>query len=130
MKLDEIVGRYVALRDKKEEIAKRQKDELRPYNDALDKIEAALLNYFNQSGSDSCKTPAGTAFTSTRTSDTVADRDIFFGWVFERNAVDMLDSRCNKTAVEQYLESTGELPPGINRRVEKIVCIHRPKNEH
>ena len=130
MKLDEIVGRSVALRDKKEEIAKRQKDELRPYNDALEKIEAALLNYVNQSGSDSCKTTAGTAFTSTRTSDTVADSDVFFGWVFERNAIDMLDSRCNKTAVEQYLDSTGELPPGINRRVEKIVCIHRPKNEH
>jgi hypothetical protein len=130
MKLDEIVGRYVALRDKKEEIAKRQKDELRPYNEALDKIEAALLNYFNQSGSDSCKTTAGTAFTSTRTSATVADRETFFDWVLEHNALDMLESRCNKTAVEQYLDSAGELPPGINRRVEKTVCVHRPKNEH
>ena len=130
MKLDEIVGRYVALRDKKEEIAKRQKDELRPYNDALEKIEAALLNYFNASGSDSCKTPAGTAFTSTRSSATVADRQVFFDWVLEHNALDMLESRCNKTAVEQYLDLAGELPPGINRRVEKTVCIHRPKNEH
>jgi hypothetical protein len=130
MKLDEIVGRYVALRDKKEEIAKQQKEALRPYNDALEKIEAALLNYFNQSGSDSCKTPAGTAFTSTRSSATVADREAFFGWVLEHNALDMLEARCAKLAVEQYLDSTGELPPGVNRRVEKIVCIHRPKNEH
>ena len=129
MKLDEIVGRYVALRDKKEEIAKRQKAELKPYNDALDKIEAAMLEYFNRSGSESCKTAAGTAFTSTRTSATVADREAFFGWVLEHDALDMLESRCAKLAVEQYLESTGELPPGINRRVEKIVCVHRPKNE-
>ena len=38
----------------------------------------------------------------------------------------LLEKRPLKTAVEARLESTGEFPPGLNRRAEKVVTINRP----
>jgi len=122
----EKIAAYVRLRDQKEAIEKRHKEELAPIREWLEKIEVSLFRDLESVGADSMKTEGGTAFFSTRVSVTTADRGAFFDFVRDNGEWDLLEARPSKAAVEAYLETTGELPPGVSRRAEKVVSIHRP----
>ena len=38
---------------------------------------------------------------------------------------DFLESRVNKTALDQFIEEHGDLPPGVTRNVEQIINVRR-----
>ena len=65
-----VVDRYVKLRDMKAELDRAHKDKVKQIDDALTKLEAALLQHLNASGSESVGTASGTAFKTTKTSRT------------------------------------------------------------
>ena len=117
MKIDELVGKYVQLRDRKAEMDSEHKLRVARVNEALDKIESILLKEFSESGLESVRTPAGTAYTVTRTSATVADREVFLTFAVDGH-LDMLENRVSKSAVEEYIEASGVPPPGVNIRRE------------
>ena len=122
MKIDDLLGKYVQLRDKKAEIEKAHKAKVGQLTDVMKKIEAILLEHFNDTGSDSVKTSNGTAYKSIKTSVSVADRDIFLDFIRNNEAWAFLESRANKPAVEEYLEAHQELPPGIN--VSRVATVN------
>ena len=127
MKLNELVEKYIVLRDRRAE-RKRAYEEADAADVALqEKIEAVLLKTFDENGMDSVKTANGTAYKSTRNSATVGDRDAYINWVLEdpQERQVFLESRCNKSAVEQYKAANDELPPGINWRSELVVNVRR-----
>lgn len=127
MKVDEIVEKYIKLRDKKASIKAEYDDKIAEYDKVLDGLEALLLNTFNETGIDSVKTTAGTAFVATRTSASVADWEAYFnGYVLPNQAWEMLERRANKTAIEQYKSANDELPPGINWTETRVVNVRRP----
>ena len=127
MKMAEAIDRYIKLRDARDARKKEMSEELRTkYTEPMDKIEAAFLKHFDQSGSDNCKAKGiGTAFIAQRITDTVVDRNAFFAWVRENDAFDFLENKVSKAAVDQFIEAEGELPPGVNRRIEQRVNIRR-----
>lgn len=55
------------------------------------------------------KTPYGTAYFSTLDSMKVMDREVFFAWVLDNRAVDVLTTAVSKDAIRER----GELPPGV-----------------
>lgn len=126
MKVDEMIDSYISLRDKKAELVAKQKLEVGKIDNVLDKIEAALLAMFNESGGTSIKTEAGTAFVSTKASAVVADWDVYFKqFVLPNQAWEFLEKRCSKLAVEQYRAAHDDLPPGINWSEIKTVNVRR-----
>lgn len=125
MKLSDLVGKYIELRDKKAQIKAEYDAKVSKVDDVLNQIEAALLNTFEQTGMDSVKTEFGTAYTSTRTTASVADPDAFMTYVIENKAWHMLEKRAAKAGVEQYKAEHEELPPGINWRAERVVNFRR-----
>jgi hypothetical protein len=125
MKLSELVGKYIELRDKKAQIKAEYDSKVAKLDETLDKIEAALLNTFEQTGMDSVKTEFGTAYTTTRNTASVADPDTFMTYVINNQAWHILEKRCSKTGVEQYKAEHDELPPGVNWRSERVVNIRR-----
>ena len=97
-----------------------------PLDALLDKIEALLLKTFQETGVESVKTESGTAYSSSRTSATVADWDAFFeGYVLPNQAWEFLERRCNKGAVEQFKAANEDLPPGINWSETLTVNVRR-----
>ena len=124
-KLDEIVARYIALRDKKAELKAEYDAKVAKIDEALERIENHLLKFMTEAGVESVRTSAGTPYISRRTSATVADWDSFFGWVREHEAWGMLERRASKTAVQEYRDEHDDLPPGINWREERVVNIKR-----
>lgn len=127
MKVDEVVALYIAKRDEKVALKKAFDESVADINELLKKIENKFLEQFNKTGQTSANTPEGTAFTKQRTSDKVIDRTAFLQFVKDNDAFDFIESKCNKTALDQFIAENNDLPPGVTRSSETIVQIRRGK---
>ena len=125
MKLSEAVSIYIKMRDKKAQMKAEFDASIAPLNEKMEKLEAKLLDVFNKTGIDSVKTEFGTAYTTTRVTASVADREIFMTHVRENDDWALLEVRASKTAVEQYRETNNDLPPGVSTREERVVNVRR-----
>lgn len=125
MKINDAVQLYIELRDRKAAIKAEADAKIATVQEKMDILEVKLLQAFERAGLDSVKTPAGTAYTSTRTSASVADRESFLAFVRAREEWSLMDIRASKTAIEQYQAANEELPPGINLRTERVVNVRR-----
>lgn len=121
MTLDDLVATYVKARLKKAKLKSEYDEKVKPVDAVMDRIEAELLNTFNTMGVDSIKTPSGTAYVTTKSSATVADREAFRQYLLQNDAWELADLRAAKLAIEQFKESNQELPPGINYSATKAV---------
>jgi hypothetical protein len=126
MKLSEAVEIYIKLRDKKVEMKAEFDASIAPLNEKMDRLEAKLLDVFNKTGMDSVKTEYGTAYSTVRTTASVADREVFMDFVKANEEWSLIEVRAAKTAIEQFRDNNdNELPPGINIRSERVVNIRR-----
>jgi len=146
---EEVITKYIAVRDKKAELSTRHAEEMRPLNEAMDTMERWFLQQLTTSGLESLKCSAGTAYKSIQTSVTVADGDVFKRFVLERalrdvraymDSVDeteffpdtmvsvllsspamaLFELRSSKKEVQERMEQ-GETVPGLN--VTKIATV-------
>lgn len=125
MKLSEAVELYIKLRDKKAEISKARKAEESIVQEKMDKLELQLMSALDKLGGEGMRTPAGTAYISSRTSATISDKDSFMLHVKTNLAWELLEARVSKAAVDAYASEHGDVPPGINYRTERTVNIRR-----
>lgn len=125
MKLSEAVSLYIQMRDKKAQMKADFEASIAPLNEKMEKLEAKLLDVFNKTGMDSVKTENGTAYTTTRTTASVADRDAFMEYVKANEEWSLLEVRASKTAVEQFKAVHDDIPPGVSIREERVVNIRR-----
>lgn len=120
-----LVGKYLEVRDKKKALDEAHKQKMAKVNELLTRIENALLEQFQAEGIDSVRTAKGTAYISTTTSVSVADWDEVLDFIREKEAWHMLERRVSKGAVEQWQDEYGELPPGLNIRMERKVNVRQ-----
>ena len=126
MKISEAVEIYVQLRDKKAQLKAEYQEAVAPVQEKMDKLEQKFLEMMNTTGVDSIKTTSGTAYTSVKTSASVADKDAFFNYVKDNNEWALMEVRASSTAVKQFVEANeGEIPPGINLNTERTVNVRR-----
>lgn len=146
---ESVIKKYVEVRDAKAAITARHAEELRPLNEFMEAMERWLLQQLTETGCDSFKCAAGTAYKSIQTSVTIADGDVFKRFVLDRVMADVIhylqateqeipdiealstvalsspsmalfDIRSSKKEVQERLEQ-GETVPGIN--VTKIATV-------
>jgi hypothetical protein len=125
MKTSEMIAKYITLRDKKSELEAAHKESVKRINEVMKKIESMIMAQFNETGEESAKTAAGTAYKTTQTSAKVADRDAFLDFVRASEAWGFIENRVNKTAVEEYLAEHEELPPGVDVNRAYTINIRR-----
>jgi phage host-nuclease inhibitor protein Gam len=126
MKINEAVEMYIKMRDKKAQMKAEFDEKVAPLNEKMEKLEVKLLQAFQTLGMDSVKTEFGTAYTTVRTSASVADKDAFMNFVKEQGEWSLLEIRAAKLAVEQFRDANdNELPPGISIREERVVNVRR-----
>lgn len=124
-RVDDIVAAYVRLRDQKAELKAQQAEAMKPYDEALAKLEAEALQILSDTGVESMKTSAGTVYKSVATSATVQDKSAFMDYIREHQAFDLLDVRVNKTAVQDFVTENQDTPPGVVIRREMKVGFRR-----
>lgn len=122
---DQLIDKYIKIRDKKAEVAKVQKAELAKFDNALLALERIFLTHMQATGAKSVATNHGTAYQKTQTSCTIADKDAFLGFVKQGDNWAFADLRANAPAVKAYLEANEELPPGVNFVSRLTVNVQR-----
>ena len=124
--LDRLLRAYVHMRDKRA-VAKREfeeKDGQIKRNMAL--VEAQLLKMLNSAGSDSLKVSGvGQAYLSKKVTVRATDWNAFWEFILETKQIDLLQKRVASRAVQEMVETEGELPPGLDMSTERVVNVRR-----
>ena len=126
MQIDDLVGKYIKVREKKSLLKAAYDLDVARYEKLQETIESLLLLRFEEMGVDSVKTSAGTAYTTTRTSASMADWGTFRQFCeMQEDPFMFLDRKANKAACEEYKASNDDLPPGINWTETRVVNFRR-----
>lgn len=120
-----MVSKFLALRDRVEEIRTRQAEELAPYKQAMLDLEAQMLGVLNAQGVESMKSAPGTFFKTTRTSVTVSSFQEVLDFIRATDAWELLEARVSKTAVAAIMEDTKLPVPGVTVTRETVVQVRR-----
>jgi len=123
--VDDVIAGYLRLREQKDALSKKHKEELAPVVENMMKIEGWLQRQLLDQGLQNFKGKSGVAFLQSNTSVTVEDRNAMLNWVRENEAWDFLESRVSKSVVQDYMESTQEVPPGISVKTEQVVRVRQ-----
>ena len=125
MDIQQMVELYIKLRDRRKERKAAYEAEDLKDKGYQEKIELKLMTFFNESGGDSVKTSAGTAYKTTRTSATVEDWPTALEFIKSHEAWDMLEHKVSKTFVEEYIKDNEAVPPGVNISRQFTVNVRR-----
>lgn len=122
-----IIAKYIELRDEVEAITNAAAAQCAAKKTVMATLLAALKKKFNETGETSVKTDAGTAYVENVTACRVANWDTVIQFIKETENWGLLKRDVSKTAVSEYTEQNGVLPPGINWTVIKDVKVRRGK---
>lgn len=125
MKTQQLVDLYIRLRDRRAQRKKAFENDDAADKGHQEKIEHLLMKQFQEEGTTSVSCDAGTAYTSVKTSATVADWDAIFGFIKEKELWQFLEHRVSKSAVDEYVTEHQELPPGVNMSRAITVNVRR-----
>lgn len=123
--LHKIIENYILIRDARDKIMERAKQQCQPYDARLAKYEGKLLEVFGKLGVTNVSAAGGTAYISKATKASVADWDTFLEWVQKNDAWHMLEKRAAKSAVDEFREEQDDLPPGINYSEAMTIKVRR-----
>ncbi len=119
------VDQYVRLRDEIKRLDDEHKEKMKPYREALEKLNNLLLAHLNNIGGDSVKSSAGTVYRTERKTASLTDADAFMRFVIGNEAWDLLDRKANVTAVVDFIEENNAPPPGVNLNQVYVVGVRR-----
>lgn len=125
MNYEEAAKRYAQVRDEIDALDREYKTNKASLKEKLVVLENWFTTKAQEDGLETIKTPLGTAYWSRHQSATVASREDFFSFCKEHDAWDLVESRASKTAVRSYLETNGEIPPGINYNTVRVFNFRR-----
>jgi hypothetical protein len=120
----EMIANYVKLRDYKKAAADEFSKSMEKVNQAMQKLEAKLLESLDQSGSNSISCDAGTVYRNTQHSAVVRDRKAFLDYILATGDWDALDVKANKTYVREQAEKAA-LVPGVELTSVYTVGVRR-----
>jgi hypothetical protein len=126
MKLDSVITGVITLRDQIDALKQEHKAQLAPLNEKMAKLEAYLQSQLQLSGSTSVSAKGvGTAYLQSVVSVTVEDWQATLDWIKTTEAWEFLERRVSKTVVQEYMESQGQVPPGVKTSTEVEVRVRR-----
>lgn len=126
--LADLIQSYRDMRDTKDEIATRHKEEMEPVAKALAEMSDTILRRLGAQGQTSSKTSAGTATVVTSFSYTMGDPGEFRKWMETHpEGSKLLGNTVSKESLEEYLGVPGNsLPPGIKPSSVTSLRVNKP----
>lgn len=122
-----LIRQFIALRDTVDKLTLEFEASLEPYKTAMLTIEGLVTDEINRLGGQAIKTEHGTAYRSTTLQTKVADRDVWFDFIWQHNARQFLTTNVNKEAVRDWLEAHEQQgPPGLDITTINKTNFRRP----
>lgn len=122
---DTVIAAYVKLRDKKHAAQATFNKYVSELDAKMDRLEAWLLENMDKMGASQFKADAGVAYVQVKTKASCSDWPLLWNHLKENGRFDLLEKRLSSKTVGQYLEETGELPPGVNVSRERSVVVRK-----
>ena len=119
--INQLVAIYRKLRDKKEKMVAKHKEELAPVQGLMSQLEIKLMKRLQEMGVESARTDSGTATARCR----VVDWDPLLSFILENDRTDLLTRAVSKDVVREMLEEEKRVPPGVQWEEEKVVRIRK-----
>ena len=125
--LDEVMSRRFELVEEQAIIAGRHKAELQPLADELKLCEDFIRTEMLKGGMQQCKTTAGMAFFTTKSSCAVRDWEATLACIRDNGLWHLLNRAVSKEAVKEYIEEHKEAPPGVEFTAFKDISWRKGK---
>lgn len=122
---DKLVNAYITLRDKRKELKDEYESKDSVLKSQMERIEVELLKNLDEAGATSLNTGEGTAYISSETRASCGDWAALYSVIQQTGRFDFLERRVSSKAIAQYLEETGDLPPGVTISSERVVRVRR-----
>ena len=123
---DQLIGFYVALRDRIDAENKKFAERLEPAKSKMARLGGVLLAVLQAQGAESLKSANGTVYQTVKKSATVSDKGAFRDFVIDNHAFELADMKANAPAIEEYVsEHGGNLPPGVNYSTFMTIGVRR-----
>jgi hypothetical protein len=124
-KVEDRIASYIKCRDAIKAANEKHEESIRPLVELQNMLTGWLQSFLETAGADSVKTSNGTCYSTTRYTASLADPEAFMSFVKSTENYDLLDRKANVTAVREYVDTTGALPPGVNLSAIKTVGVRR-----
>jgi hypothetical protein len=123
--LDKRIGQYIAIRDLLKDYDEKAATGRKELSGTLEQLAGMIEQFMLSHNLDSMSTASGTAYTTTRTTASLADPEAFMNYVITNQKFDLLDRKANVTAVKAFVEQNETLPPGVNLASISTVGVRR-----
>ena len=127
--VDKLIKAYLLLRNKKEAIEAKVKEEVSGIKEQMAQLENFMQLKADEQGVTQFKTENGTAFLSTVDQALVSDWDKVLEFVAKNEAYELLEKRVSKYAVRDYMKQSKEVPPGVSYRTLIKVSVRKPSTK-
>ena len=127
--VDKLIKAYLLLRNKKEAIEAKVKEEVSGIKEQMAQLENFMQLKADELGVTQFKTENGTAFLSTVDQALVSDWDKVLEFVAKNEAYELLEKRVSKNAVRDYMKQYKEVPPGVSYRTLIKVSVRKPSTK-
>lgn len=127
--VDKLIKAYLLLRNKKEAIEAKVKEEVSGIKEQMAQLENFMQLKADELGVTQFKTENGTAFLSTVDQALVSDWDKVLEFVAKNEAYELLEKRVSKNAVRDYMKQNKEVPPGVSYRTLIKVSVRKPSTK-
>jgi len=117
---------YRKIRDKRAELKASFNEQDDALKEQMESIENAFMEEMDELGQETIKTPEGTVFIKENLKANFADWSASLEWMKEHDDFGLLTHRPAVGAVREFINETGEPPPGVNIFRERTVQIRKP----
>jgi hypothetical protein len=124
-RFEAVVSKYVEIRDEIKARNDAHATAMTEITETQNLLTAWLTKHLEAVGAESVRTKAGTVYSSTRYSASLADPQAFMNYVKTTDNFDLLDRKANATAVREHVATQGGLPPGVNLNAIRTVGVRR-----
>jgi hypothetical protein len=123
---EKLTRTYIKIRDRRAELQKKFKTEDDSLLEQLETVKRGLLDFCEEQGIDSVKTPAGLFYRSVKTRYWTRDWADMNEFIIEHGVPDFYEKRLNQANVRQFLEENPDLlPKGLNVDSEYVITVRK-----
>jgi hypothetical protein len=123
--LEQAIQKYISLRDEKEAIQRKHKDELATINEGMKLIEKWTSRELNKMGLEESRSSVGSVFFSNADTCKVVDKDAFLSFCKDTNQFELMEIKASKVVVRDFMTNSGEIPAGVEFKSADVVRFRR-----
>lgn len=124
--VDKLVSVFIKMRDERDRVNREMEKKIAEIEEQMKIISAELLKICKQTGVESLRTSRGVAYRTLKERYWTNDWESFYKFMYEHQAMDLLERRIQQTHMKQFLEENPDLhPAGLQRDREYQITIRR-----